>query len=545
MMGDAVADMHLARGTRATTRVLRGDDMPEETPPAGETEPIETTQTIEEPARPRPDMLTSVRVVVAAALVGAAVIHFAYAPVHLEENTVHGVFFLALGWAQLGLAFALYRWREARWPWSAIALVNAGVIALWLVTRTAGLPGSEPEPWGFPDGLASGLEAVAVLGSLLALRPALASRPAPRINPVFAGVGALALMGLVSASVTPSIAGEHGHDEAATAGDPGHDMSAMAPGETMPSGDGHDHGDGAAASAPAVDRSDRCDLGFNTASYNDAAQPGSPAAHPEGGEVGFTIEDWAKVFVDPASGDSPDVIAAGINANPGFKETILNGTMTHTLDPEPWNPLTSQAQCDKLADELEQARAVIERYPTVADGEAAGYKRIAPYVPGIASHYINVGYLRDGFNIEQPEMLLYDGTDPTSHIVGLSYYIFQETDEEPTEGFTGDNDHYHRHFGLCLREGQVIGGNNTSPEECAARGGGTLDGSGGWMSHVWLVPGCESDWGVFSGANPALKIHPRGGPPAVQGCGTGKTLADPLNLDDAGDGPTLTAARAG
>ncbi len=24
------------------------------------------------------------------------------------------------------------------------------------------------------------------------------------------------------------------------------------------------------------------------------------------------------------------------------------------------------------------------------------------------------------------------------------------------------------------------------------------------MSHAWVVPGCESPWGVFSGANPIL-----------------------------------------
>jgi hypothetical protein len=517
--------------------------MSEETPPAGETdttetiEPTETTETTaaEAPAHPQSDLLTTVRMVVAAALVGAAVIHFAYAPVHLEENTAHGVFFLAMGWVQLGLAFALYRWRDARWPWSATAVINAGVILLWVLTRTAGLPGSDSEPWGFPDGLASGLEAVAVLGSLLALRPAVASRPGPRVNPIFGGVAALALIGLVSASVTPSIAGEHGHDEATTAGGGEHDMSAMAPGES------HDHGGGGAA-APAVDRSDRCDLGFNTAAYNDAAQPGVPHAHPAGEQVDFSIEDWAKVFVDPASGESPAAVASAINANPGYRDTILNGTMTHSLDPEPWNPLTDPAQCAKLANELERARTVIETYPTVADGEAAGWRRIAPYVPGIAAHYIKTSNLTDGFNVDQPEMLLYDGTDPGSHIVGLSYYIFKPGDEEPTEGFTGDNDHYHRHFGLCLRNGQVVGGNNTSPEECAARGGGVLNGTAGWMSHLWLVPGCESDWGVFSGANPALKIRAPGAPPEAQGCGTGKTLTDDLNLDDPGDGVALTSA---
>jgi hypothetical protein len=52
--------------------------------------------------------------------------------------------------------------------------------------------------------------------------------------------------------------------------------------------------------------------------------------------------------------------------------------------------------------------------------------------------------------------------------------------------------------------GGVIGDSQTSEEECEARGGRKSGGSGNWMSHAWVVPGCESPWGVFSGANPIL-----------------------------------------
>jgi hypothetical protein len=504
--------------------------MMEETPPVEEAAPA-----TEQPATAQADLVSTVRGVVAAALVGAAVVHFAYAPVHLQENIAHGVFFLALAWAQVALVFALYRWRDERWPWAATALINAGVIALWLVTRTAGLPGSEPEPWGFPDALASGLEAVAVLGALLALRPAPASRPAPRVNPVFGGVAALALMGVVSASITPSIVGTHDHDgeEAATAGSPAHDMSAMPPGET------HDHGDGGSAAAPAVARGDRCDLGFNTAAFNDVAVPGLPHAHEDNVPVDFTLDQWAKVFVDPSDGVSPSVVADRIEEQPLTRDSILTGSMTHTLDPDPWNPLTARADCDKLAGELEQARAVVARYPTVADAEAGGWFRVTDYVPGIAAHYMKFSNLADGFVVDQPEMLLYDGTDPGSHIVGLSYYIFKPGDQEPAEGFTGNNDHYHKHVGLCIKGGQVVAGSSATEEQCAALGGRKANGTAGWMSHLWVVPGCESDWGLFSGANPALKVHLPAAPPEASGCGTGKTLGDPLSFDDPGGGPQL------
>ena len=58
------------------------------------------------------------------------------------------------------------------------------------------------------------------------------------------------------------------------------------------------------------------------------------------------------------------------------------------------------------------------------------------------------------------------------------------------------------------------------------------------MSHVWITPGCESDWGVFSGANPTLQVRGLDTTGEVPtGCGTGQTMADDLAFDDAGDGP--------
>jgi hypothetical protein len=35
-------------------------------------------------------------------------------------------------------------------------------------------------------------------------------------------------------------------------------------------------------------------------------------------------------------------------------------------------------------------------------------------------------------------------------------------------------------------------------------GGRKQNGGNGWMNHAWVVPGCESPWGVFSGASPVL-----------------------------------------
>jgi hypothetical protein len=188
--------------------------------------------------------------------------------------------------------------------------------------------------------------------------------------------------------------------------------------------------------------------------------------------------------------------------------------------PIPWTAMVDRAQCDRLSDELAEARAVAERYPTVADATAAGWFRVTPYVSGIAAHYMNFGLVDSTFEIDKPEMLLFDGTDPDSHIVGLSYYIREDGTAPPTQGFVGDNDTYHRHFGLCIGAGGVIGDSTLTEEECNAIGGSKSNGTDGWMSHAWVVPGCESPWGVFSGENPVLdrNVLEHSGEEGSEGC---------------------------
>jgi hypothetical protein len=472
-----------------------------------------------------------VRAVAIAAAVGTAIIHFAYAPSHFDEQTSHGVFFLVVAWLQLAVAVGLARWRKRPEPWLAAAAVSAGVFAVWLGSRTIGVPASDHDSVGFPDTLASSLELLIVACAVVALRPSLARRPAPRYNPLAAGLAAVALVGIVSASVTPSIAGDHGAGHSETDGH----VDGQANGHADGAGHGQGH-TGAAAVAPE----DRCDLGFNTVRYNGSAQPGEPHAHDDSRPVDFTIQQWADVFVDPRGPISAEAVVQYLESNPVQRDGVLSGGLTHTLAPDPWNPMTDPAECDRLARELRQARDVAARYPTAADALAAGYRKITNYYPGIAAHYIKEDYVDGEFAIDEPEMLLYDGDGRQAGMVGLSYLIQKEGDEEPTVGFTGPNDHYHRHVGLCFRNGVVVAGSNSTEEECERAGGRKGLGFNGWMSHVWIVPGCESDWGVFSGANPTLKV--RGldnSAPVPTGCGTGLSLDDHLAFDPGGDGPHL------
>ena len=161
----------------------------------------------------------------------------------------------------------------------------------------------------------------------------------------------------------------------------------------------------------------------------------------------------------------------------------------------------TRAERKGLAAQLIVARQTALEYPTVADAEAAGYTKVTGYVPLIGAHYIKWSLMDGNFNVAEPEMLLYDGTDPTSSIVGLSYYMFSDTEPSP---FIGPNDHWHQHIGLCLKSGVVVGGESTTQEECSRRGGVKAAASNGWMVHAWVVPGWESPQGVFSPEHPGL-----------------------------------------
>jgi hypothetical protein len=91
---------------------------------------------------------------VAWASAGAGLIHLAVCPSHFKEATAFGLFFAAAAAAQLWWAAAV--WRNPTQRLLTIGAVgNAAVLALWLVTRTVGLPfGPEPgvaEAVGGPD----------------------------------------------------------------------------------------------------------------------------------------------------------------------------------------------------------------------------------------------------------------------------------------------------------------------------------------------------------------------------------------------------------
>jgi hypothetical protein len=155
------------------------------------------------PRRPRPRAIrvgTVLRWVAAAALLGAAGIHFAMMGEHAGVSWTHGTFFAVVAWLQVALAGLLVL-RPTRTAVLGGVVVNVGVLGVWVVSRTVGIAiggDGTPEAWGTVDLVCAAFEGVAVLACLGLLAPRLARRP------LSSGVGAasIAFVGIAVAVVT-------------------------------------------------------------------------------------------------------------------------------------------------------------------------------------------------------------------------------------------------------------------------------------------------------------------------------------------------------
>lgn len=171
---------------------------------------------------------------VAALLMGAAGIHFALMGEHAGVSWTHGTFFAVVAWLQLVLAVAIV-WRRSRSVAAAVILLNLGVLAVWVVSRTVGIAiggDGTPEAWGRTDVLCAVLEGLAIVGSVGLLLPRLTRRP------LSAGVGyaGVAFIGVLVAAIVTLVFSPAWGDSTASAAD-GHD---------------HAHGSEVPAAAPAA-----------------------------------------------------------------------------------------------------------------------------------------------------------------------------------------------------------------------------------------------------------------------------------------------------
>jgi len=172
----------------------------------------------------------------------------------------------------------------------------------------------------------------------------------------------------------------------------------------------------------------------------------------------------------------------------------------------PDQPLNAPTRAE-LAMQLVAARAAALRYPTVAAAVAAGFIPAGKFSPETGAHYIKIGATNGAFDPSNPPSLIYDGTAPTSVVIGVMYLGGAAT---PPAGFAGPNDHWHRHSNACVSfaGGKIVVpfavDSDVTAAQCSAVHAVFMPRTT-WMVHAWVVPGWESPLGVFSHNNPDVK----------------------------------------
>lgn len=116
---------------------------------------------------------------------GAAAIHFVVISEHFEEWWIFGLFFAVTAMAQLTWAVLIVTRCSRLLTWSGV-VGNAAIVALWIVTRTAGMPlgpdAGTPEPVGVADSVASAFEVgIVAIGTWLAASVSTTRRTPVRI----------------------------------------------------------------------------------------------------------------------------------------------------------------------------------------------------------------------------------------------------------------------------------------------------------------------------------------------------------------------------
>lgn len=287
----------------------------------------------------------------------------------------------------------------------------------------------------------------------------------------------------------------------------------------------------------------RCDLGVNSQSYNSqsplvSSVPDRNVIQP----VNFTVQQWADKFTNSSLGLTSRQVANRVILDTMYKRQILGGVLTQKLSADTWKPMTVKSECDALALQLQLARFVAARNHTAAQARANGYTRTGETpLGGVGVHYQNTS-LTGTFDPEKPAQILYDSTAPNAPIVGLSYFV-AKTGNTPPAGFVGPNDRWHRISHWCLdplNGNTLIAAQVLSQQECEDLGGTHLVNPGFWTLHVWVVPGCESSWGVFSPSNPRVSYVPNVTTGMKsKGCGSNTDVGSQLNFDRTGTGPKV------
>jgi hypothetical protein len=141
----------------------------------------------------------------------AGLIHVQAAADHSGGYLLFWVLFVVVACAQIALAVALWRTRVPDRVLIAAAAMTAGVLAVWLVSRTVGLPigPGQPEAVGVSDTIEAMIELVFIAVVSALVRPD--GRVGRRLAWLTGGQAVRLGIALASAGVLAAVFGGHAH----------------------------------------------------------------------------------------------------------------------------------------------------------------------------------------------------------------------------------------------------------------------------------------------------------------------------------------------
>lgn len=371
----------------------------------------------------------------AALSVGAAAVHFSVMGPHFAEWWAYGAFFAVAAWLQVGWGIALIAGVRSRALIGLGAVGQIGIVVLWAVTRTTGLPfGPDilvPEQVGAADVASVVFEVLAGLVAVALLLSAVGSRRVGR-GPATALVVALAV-GVATATtlvLDPVVAGgEHaGAMDGMTSAASTTGTTAAAPG-AMPM---HSHTTAGAGAAGA---------GAVPAGWTSGCMHMSSATEAEGHGQGACTD----AAVTPAQRDAAERLARATTA------------------------------------------AVVPRFSSLPAAERAGYHPVN--ISGPLWHVANKAFQTDGRTLDpqRVESLVYYVPSATDHssalLLGAMYTMDAYGQPGPLVG--GALTSWHSHTNLCVSPTALTAFNPRGDGSCAR---GSFVAPTNQMLHVWTVP---------------------------------------------------------
>jgi len=403
------------RTERAARRLARGPSVPFDLSPAG-------------------------RILLAVLSASAGVVHLAMVPSHIAESTTEGIGFALTGWIQIALAVLLLT-RPSRTLLRVVMLFTLGTIAIWVVSRTAGLPFGDhswqPHDPAFIDLATVGIEvALLVAAGVLLFRPGLA-RGWDRRKLAFGAVVPLAILGLTSAALASPSARDHASGSHAA-----HDSAGGAAGAST---DGHDHGSTAALGS-----------GSNEADLDGLAMLEN--GHQHGSGV-VELDDATQAALATQLAETNTLVAKYPN--------IAAAEAAGYRRSGPFSPGLGTHYTGFGAGDSMQGVDGPMRPTLIFDG-------LEPTSPLAGFMYMGGGQAG-----AEPEGFI--GPNDHWHYHTNTCVVFKDG----------------------VIEAPLGADRPVEKSQCDAYGGSFIENTG-YMVHVWTVPGYESSLGTFSNINPAL-----------------------------------------